>query len=238
MTLRNIHNSDRLIVALDVPSVEVASRIVKDLGDQVNFYKVGLELFLSGEIFHFLDWLLDNEKKVFVDLKLFDVPATVARSIKQLNGRGITFTTVHGNDLMIKAAVEAATDVSILAVTALTSLDRGDLVDLGFRCDVDSLVLSRAARALDHGCAGIVASGHEAASVRQKLGEALVIVTPGIRPVENDDDQKRVVTVSDALHAGADYVVVGRPIRDSKDPLSAARAFQDEIIMALVNIGQ
>ena len=162
----------------------------------------------------------------------------MARSIEQLNGRGITFTTVHGNDSMIRAAVEAATDVNIFAVTALTSLDRGDLVDLGFQCDVDSLVLSRAARALDYGCAGIVASGQEAAIVRQNLGEALVIVTPGIRPVENDDEQKRIVTISDALNAGADYVVVGRPIRDAKDPLSAARYFQEEIIMALANTGQ
>ncbi|MBO69221.1 MAG: orotidine-5'-phosphate decarboxylase [Acidiferrobacteraceae bacterium] len=238
MTMRNIHNLDRLIVALDVPSVEVASRIVAKLGDQVRFYKVGLELFLSGEIFHFLDWLLDRDKKIFVDLKLFDVPATVARAIKQLNGRGITFTTVHGNDSMIKAAVEAGSDVNILAVTALTSLDRGDLVDLGFQCDIDRLVLSRAARALDYGCAGIVASGQEAAIVRREVGEALVIVTPGIRPVENDDDQKRVVTVQDALYAGADYVVVGRPIRDSKNPFSAARSLQAEIITALDNVSQ
>ena len=230
---KEISSNDRLIVALDLPSTQEARALVETLGSSVCFYKVGLELFLSGDVFKFLDWLTSQKKKIFVDLKLFDVPATVGRAIRQLQGLNITFATVHGNDSMIKAATEMSGDVGVLAVTVLTSLDQGDLDDLGFQCDIDSLVCSRARRAIENGCVGVVASGHEVKLIRHSLTEDLLIVVPGIRPVENKDDQKRTVTVRKALSDGADYIVVGRPIRDAHNPASAAEALQNEIVEEL-----
>ena len=194
MTLQPIiPANDRLIVALDVPTVSAAKELVTVLDDSVVFYKVGLELFMSGDAFALVNWLRDRDKKVFVDLKFFDVPATVGRAVSQLNGLGITFATIHGNDAIMQAAAASAEDVDILAVTVLTSLDRGDLSDLGFDCDVSELVVSRARRAVAHGCAGVVASGQEAALLRRELGNTLLVVVPGIRPVDNQDDQKRTL---------------------------------------------
>ena len=221
--------NDRLIVALDVPTVSAAKELVTVLDDSVVFYKVGLELFMSGEAFELVNWLREHDKKVFVDLKFFDVPATVGRAVSQLNGLGITFATIHGNDAIMQAAAASAEDVDILAVTVLTSLDRGDLSDLGFDCDVSELVVSRARRAVAHGCAGVVASGQEAALLRRELGNTLLVVVPGIRPVDNQDDQKRTVSAEQALRDGADYLVVGRPIRDANDPKAAAEQIQEEI---------
>tara|TARA_B100000953_G_scaffold50787_1_gene39156 strand:+ start:723 stop:1433 length:711 start_codon:yes stop_codon:yes gene_type:complete len=221
--------NDRLIVALDVPTVSAAKELVTVLDDSVVFYKVGLELFMSGEAFELVNWLREHDKKVFVDLKFFDVPATVGRAVSQLNGLGITFATIHGNDAIMQAAAASAEDVDILAVTVLTSLDRGDLSDLGFDCDVSELVVSRARRAVAHGCAGVVASGQEAALLRRELGNTLLVVVPGIRPVDNQDDQKRTVSAEKALRDGADYLVVGRPIRDANDPKAAAEQIQEEI---------
>ncbi|MFZ0485906.1 MAG: orotidine-5'-phosphate decarboxylase [Arenicellales bacterium] len=221
--------SERLIVALDFPTRQRAQYLVEQLGDSVSFYKVGLELFMDGACFDFVDWLRDRDKSVFVDLKFFDVPATVGRAVHRLNGRGIRFTTVHGNDAMMRAAAQAKVDLQVLAVTVLTSLDRGDLDDLGFDCDVEQLVISRARRAIECGCDGVVASGLEALSLRQALGGGFLVVTPGIRPVINDDDQKRTVNVRQAFEYGADYIVVGRPIRDAADPVRAAREIQSEI---------
>ena len=226
---KNIKINERLIVALDVPSARQAKDIVESLGDTVVFYKIGLELFMSGEYFEVLDWLNQRNKKIFVDLKFFDVPATVGRAVAQLNGKGVTFATIHGNDSIMRAAVANKEDVQILAVTVLTSLDRGDLDDLGFDCDVEELVLSRARRAVEIGCDGVVASGHEARAMRERLGNSFMVVTPGIRPVDNEDDQKRVVTAAQAFTNGADYIVVGRPIRDAADPHQAARSLQAEI---------
>ena len=204
---------------------------METLGDSVVFYKIGLELAMSGGYFELLDWLVARGKKVFVDLKFFDIPATVASAVRQLNNRGISFVTVHGNQGIMEAAAAAAVDVKVLAVTVLTSLDRGDLDDLGFECDVSHLVLSRAKRALAAGCAGVVSSGVEAQAIRDELGERLLVITPGIRPVDNrpSDDQKRVFTVEQAFEAGADYIVVGRPIRDAMDPKGAAEAIQRSI---------
>jgi len=226
---KNIPNNERLIVALDVPKAAQAKALVETLGDSAVFYKIGLELFMSGEYFELLDWLNAQNKKIFVDLKFFDVPATVGRAVAQLNGKGVTFATIHGNDSIMQAAADNKGDVKVLAVTVLTSLDRGDLDDLGFDCDVKDLVLSRAKRAVEIGCDGVVASGQEAAAMREKLGDSFMVIAPGIRPVDNDDDQKRVVTAEQAFKNGADYIVVGRPIRDAEDPKAAAQALQDEI---------
>lgn len=226
---KHIPPNERLIVALDVPTIEQAKALVETLGDTVVFYKIGLELFMSGDYFELLEWLRGRGKKIFVDLKFFDVPATVGRAVAQLNGKGVTFATVHGNDSIMQAAAANKGDVQILAVTVLTSLDRGDLDDLGFACDVQELVLSRAKRAIKLGCDGVVASGHEASAMREHLGDSFMIITPGIRPVDNDDDQKRVVTAVQAFTNGADYIVVGRPIRDAADPRQAAQALQNEI---------
>ena len=222
---------ERLIFALDVPHADDARRLADRLGDSVVFYKIGLELFMSGGVFELLDWMVGRGKRVFVDLKFFDVPATVAAAVRNLRNRGVSYATVHGNQAIMEAAVAAAGDVGILAVTVLTSLDRGDLDDLGFDCDVGELVLSRARRALAAGCAGVVASGLEAKALRESIDDRLIVVTPGIRPVENrtEDDQKRVVGVAEALANGADHIVVGRPIRDASDPRAAAEAIQATI---------
>ncbi len=226
-----IPGPERLVFALDVPSAAEARRWVDALGDAVHFYKLGLELFMAGGYFELLDHLVGQGKQVFVDLKFFDVPETVAAAVRQLRNRGARFATVHGNDGMIAAACREKGDLKVLAVTALTSLDQGDLRDLGFAVSVEKLVLSRAKRALAYGCDGVISSGLEARALRASLGSRLLIVSPGIRPVENrtTDDQKRVVTVRDAFLAGADYIVVGRPIREASDPRAAARAIQDEI---------
>jgi len=222
---------ERLIFAMDVPDADAARRLADQLGDSVQFYKIGLELFMAGGYFELLDWLVGRGKKVFVDLKFFDVPATVASAVRNLTNRGVTYATVHGNQGIMEAAAAAKGDVKILAVTVLTSLDRGDLDDLGFACDVEKLVLSRARRALEAGCDGVISSGLEAKTLREGVDDKLIVVTPGIRPVENrpSDDQKRVVNVEQAFANGADHIVVGRPIRDAGDPRAAAEAIQATI---------
>ena len=227
----NIENSDRLIFAVDVQEVEQAKDLVTQLGPSVDFFKIGMELMMTGDYFELLDWLVERDKKVFVDLKLFDVPATVSKAIKRLSKRGAYFTTVHGNQSMMEAAAAEKGDLKVLAVTALTSLDRGDLDDLGFDCAVEDLVISRARRAYESGVDGIVASGLELPSIRKAVEDKILIVTPGIRPVENrqTDDQKRVVTVERAFQDGADYIVVGRPIQNADNPREAAELIQESI---------
>ena len=231
MARADILAHERLIFAMDVPSTGEARRLADQLDDSVAFYKLGLELFMTGGAFELLDWMVGRGKKVFLDLKMFDVPATVANAVRNLRNRGVTFATVHGNQAIMEAAAGAAEGVGILAVTVLTSLDRGDLDDLGFKCDVEALVLSRARRALAAGCVGVVSSGLEAKLLREGVDDRLIVVTPGIRPVENrpTDDQKRVVGVAEAFSNGADYIVVGRPIRDAADPRIAAEAIQATI---------
>ncbi len=228
---QTIANDERLIFALDVPSAEEARAMVTRLGDSVRFYKLGLELFVAGGYIELVDWLTSRGKQVFVDLKFFDVPETVARAVARLKDYGARFATVHGNDAILRAAVDAAEGVDILAVTALTSLDQGDIEDLGFRCDVRELVLSRARRARAIGCAGVISSGLEAPALRAALGDRFLIVTPGIRPVANKalDDQKRTVDVEEAFANGADYIVMGRPIAKASDPRAAAEAIQARI---------
>ena len=231
----SIKNSDRLIFAVDVPEIEQAKDLVNQLGPSVGFFKIGMELMMTGDYFELLDWLVERDKKVFVDLKLFDVPATVSKAIKRLSKRGAYFTTIHGNQSMMEAAASEKGDLKVLAVTALTSLDRGDLDDLGFDCAVEDLVISRARRAYESGVDGIVASGLELPSIRKALEDKILIVTPGIRPVENrqTDDQKRVVTVERAFHDGADYIVVGRPIQNADNPRKAAELIQESISNSL-----
>jgi orotidine-5'-phosphate decarboxylase len=229
LSAKDIAPSERLIFALDVPTTDEARRYVELLGDSVRFYKLGLELFMAGGYFELVDDMVAQGKKVFVDLKFFDVPETVKRAVARLDGRGVTFATVHGNENILQAACSAKGDVKILAVTVLTSLDEGDLRDLGFQCNPKELVLSRAKRALAVGCDGVVSSGLEAPELRDSLGENFLVVTPGIRPVANVDDQKRTVNVEQAFRNGADYIVVGRPIKAAPDPREAAESIQQTI---------
>ncbi len=225
--------NERLIVALDVPNIPAAKELVRQLGDSVIFYKIGLELFMSGDYFELIDWLNEQQKRIFVDLKFFDVPATVGRAVKQLSNKKVDFVTIHGNNAIMQAAAEQKGPLKVLAVTVLTSLDRGDLDDLGFKCDVEELVTSRAKRAIELGCDGVISSGLEAPGLRDSLGQNFLIVSPGIRPVDNrpDDDQKRIVSVEQAFHNGADHIVVGRPIRDAENPRQAALDIQETIKM-------
>ena len=191
---------------------------------------------MSGEYFELLDWMLERDKKVFCDLKFFDIPATVGSAVRQLKDRGATFVTVHGNRSIMEAAAEnKGANLKVLGVTVLTSLDRGDLDDLGFECDVEALVLSRAQQALDAGCDGVISSGLEVPKLRQHVDDKLLVISPGIRPVDNKPagDQKRVVTIETAFSNGADYIVVGRPIRDADDPQAAAESMQAAIVAVI-----
>ena len=237
---KEISSRERLIVALDVPDMKSALLLADAIGDAASFYKVGLELFASGEGRQLIDKLKKRGCRVFADMKLFDVPETVSRATRQIAESGADFLTVHGNDAIMESAAESAKEsgsgLQILSVTALTSLDDGDLRDLGFSCDARELVLSRAKRALSLGCGGVVSSGLEVSSIREECGESLILVTPGVRPILNrgEDDQKRVSTPSEIIKSGGDYLVVGRPIRDAEDPREAAEGVIKEISAALL----
>ncbi|HIF88244.1 MAG TPA: orotidine-5'-phosphate decarboxylase [Candidatus Thioglobus sp.] len=224
--MKDIKLEDRLIFALDVPEIDQAKDLVAELDDSVGFYKIGMELLMTGQYFDLLNWLIQQDKKVFVDLKFFDVPETVGRTIARLSDYGATFATIHGNQALMEKAAQTKGDLKILAVTALTSLDRGDLDDLGFDCDVKDLVISRAKRAFEAGCDGVVSSGLEVPFLREFVDNKLIAVTPGIRPVANDDDQKRVVDVATAFKSGSDYIVVGRPIKNAENRYQAASNIQ------------
>lgn len=225
----------RLIVALDVPGADAARALVRELGDAVEFYKIGLELMASGCYFELLDWLLANDKRVFADLKFFDIPATVAAAVRQMARRGASFLTIHGDRAIIEAAASEKGGLEILAVTVLTSVGRDDLREMGIGMEVESLVLQRARVAVAAGADGLIASGLEAAALRAELGPGPRIVTPGVRPTGANtmDDQKRIVTPARALKSGADYLVIGRPIRNAPSPRQAAEAVQAEIAAAL-----
>ena len=233
--MTGIPRAERLIVALDVPDAAQARALVERLGDAARFYKAGLELAMARGYFELLEWLAARGNKVFADVKLFDIPETVARAVANLRGRGIHFATVHGSQSMMQAAAREKGEVKILAVTVLTSLDRGDLEEMGFSGDLERLVLSRARRAMEAGCDGVISSGLEAARLKAEFRDRLLVVTPGIRPVDDkqatktSDDQKRTVDVAQAFAAGADYIVVGRPIRQAADPRAAAEAIQRTI---------
>lgn len=224
--MKDINVEDRLIFALDVPEIDQAKNMVSELDDSVNFYKIGMELLMTGQYFELMNWLIQHDKKVFVDLKFFDVPETVGRTIARLSDYGATFATIHGNQALMEKAAQTKGDLKVLAVTALTSLDRGDLDDLGFDCNVQDLVISRAKRAFEAGCDGVVSSGLEVPFLREFVDNKLIAVTPGIRPVANDDDQKRVVDVATAFKSGSDYIVVGRPIKNAENRYQAASNIQ------------
>ena len=229
---KNLPANERLIFAMDVPDCDRARQLAEELGDAVVFYKLGLELMMSGGYFELLDWMLARDKKVFADLKFYDIPATVGSAVRQLKNRGASFVTVHGDKSIMEAAAKnKGDDLKVLVVTVLTSLDRSDLGDIGIDCDVGELVLSRARIAFETGCDGVISSGLEVPKLREHVDPRLLVVTPGIRPADNkpSGDQKRVVSVEQAFRNGADYIVVGRPIRDAEDPRAAAESIQATI---------
>src|SRR6201997_5231468 len=226
---------DRLIVALDVGSVEQAEAMVARLGDAVSFYKIGYQLGFAGGL-PLVRKLADKGKKVFVDLKLHDIGNTVARGVESVAKLGATFLTVHAYPQTMKAAVEgrAGSSLKILAVTVLTSYDDGDLHAAGYRLSVSDLVEARAQQAQVLGVDGIVCSPEEATALRKLVGHQMRLVTPGIRPAGSaTGDQKRIMTPARAIAAGADYLVVGRPVVEASDPKAAAEAIQAEIAQAL-----
>jgi orotidine-5'-phosphate decarboxylase len=226
---------DRLIVALDVPSVADAETIVSRLGEAVSFYKIGYQLAFAGGL-AFAETLIRANKRVFLDLKLHDIGHTVAKGVESVAKLGATFLTVHAYPQTMHAAVEAraGSGLRILAVTVLTSYDDADLAAAGYDFTVAELVAERAAQARDIGVDGLVCSAAEAARLRSIVGEGMVLVTPGIRPEGADkNDQKRIMTPAAAIAAGADYLVVGRPIVEAHDPKAAAEAIVKEIAGAL-----
>lgn len=225
-----------MIFALDVPDFAAARALVEALGDSVAFYKIGLELAATPGYFDLLRWLVDRDKKVFADLKFYDIPATVARAVRAIARSGASFLTVHADPAVMRAAAaEKGSTLRLLAVTVLTSIGPDDLKKMGIARELAEVVALRARQAADAGCDGVIASGLEAARLRQELGAAPLIVTPGIRPASGTatDDQRRIVTPAQALRSGADYIVVGRPIRDAADPYAAASAIQAEIAAAV-----
>jgi orotidine-5'-phosphate decarboxylase len=226
---------DRLIVPLDLPSVALAEAMIARLGDSVTFYKIGYQLAYAGGL-PLVRQLADSSKKVFVDLKLHDIGNTVARGVESVAALGATFLTVHAYPQTMKAAVEgrAGSGLKILAVTVLTSYDDGDLHAAGYRLGVSDLVEARAQQAQVLGVDGLVCSAEEAASLHKIVGHQMVLVTPGIRPSgAASGDQKRIMTPARAIAAGADYLVVGRPVLQAADPKAAADAIQAEILQAL-----
>ncbi|MEZ5907753.1 MAG: orotidine-5'-phosphate decarboxylase [Hyphomicrobiaceae bacterium] len=227
---------DRLIVALDVPSVDLARGLVSTLGDHVTFYKIGLELVMNGGL-PFVGELADRGKRIFLDLKLLDIPNTITRAVANAAELGATFLTVHGTDLKtLEAAVAGrhGSALKLLAVTVLTSLTDRDLAQQGIAMPVTGLVARRAELARQSGFDGVIASGQEAAAIRAQSGGGFLIVTPGIRLGGSATaDQERVMTPSHAIAAGADYLVVGRPITEADDPAAAAEHIVEEIAGAL-----
>ena len=238
---RAIPVEERLIVALDVPDSAGAQAIVERLGDSVSFYKIGLELATTPHYFRLLDWLLERGKRVFADLKLYDIPATVAAAVRQMSRSGASFLTVHGDRaIMEAAAAHKGSELRVLAVTVLTSINGADLKAMGVGMEVEALTRMRAGQAVAAGCDGVIASGLEVGGLRQEIGPGPLIVTPGIRPrgAAGGDDQKRVVTAGEAITAGADYIVVGRPVRAADDPRRAAALLQQEIAAAVTQASQ
>lgn len=233
--MKPIKLNERIIFALDVPNPEEAKEWVRKLDGDIKFFKVGLELFLAGW-WDIVDFIIDRGNQVMLDLKFFDIPETVHLAIQQVKHRGVSLTTIHGNDAIIKAAVADRGNVKVLAVTVLTSFDESDMRQMGLTGSVEDLVLIRAKKAIELGCDGVVSSALEAKPLRNALGNEFFVVTPGIRPassVPGEDDQKRIATARNAIINGANHVVVGRPIRSSADPIGTIKKLQDEIAEGL-----
>ncbi len=228
-------DAERLIVALDLPDPGSARKLVERLGASVNFYKIGLQLAYGRGGLSFADELAAQGKRIFLDLKLHDIGNTVKRASAQLARRGVEFLTIHAYPQTMAAAKEgtAGTGLKLLAVTALTSYSDADLAEAGFRLGAHDLVLHRAAQAKALGIDGLIASAQEIADIRRAVGSEMILVAPGIRPEGGErGDQKRVATPAAAIEAGADYLVVGRPIIEAPDPRAAAEAIQLEIATA------
>jgi orotidine-5'-phosphate decarboxylase len=233
--MKPLQPRDRLIVALDVADAAAAEKLIAAIGDSANFYKIGMELAYGGDGLALVGRLAAVGKRVFLDLKLHDIPNTVERATAQAAGLGAAFLTVHAYPQTMRAAVAGAegSGLAILAVTVLTSSDDADLAEAGYRFGVADLVRRRAAQAEALGVQGLVASAAEAKAVRETVGPRMVLVTPGIRPAGAAlGDQKRVATPADAIRDGADYLVVGRPVTAAPDPGEAARNIVDEIAAA------
>jgi orotidine-5'-phosphate decarboxylase len=226
---------EKLIVALDYWDIEDAKRLVRDLGDEVSFYKIGLGLQLAGGDLFARD-LLAQGKRVFLDYKYLDIEETIRNAVRRAAEIGVDFLTVHGVGGILSAAKRGRgnSKLRLLCVTVLTSMDAEDIKEMGFDCDVEKLVISRAKKALDAGIDGVIASAQEAAEIRKQTNNKLMIVSPGIRPEgSSPDEQKRKATPADAIRAGADYLVVGRPIYDDRDPKQAAHRIIAEMAAAL-----
>lgn len=236
MTLvKPLRAKDRLMVALDVPTAEQAEELIKQLGDSVGVYKIGMQLGFAGGL-ELARRLANEGQPVFIDLKLLDIANTVAGGIASLVALGAAFATVHAYPQAMRAAVEARgeSSLNILGVTVLTSLGKEDLSEAGYRMTPERLVVRRAKQAVECGADGVVASPMEAAAIRRMTGRDFLIVTPGIRPSgDGEDDQKRVSTPAAAISAGADYLVVGRPVIRASDPRRAALSIVEEIEQAL-----
>jgi orotidine-5'-phosphate decarboxylase len=230
--MKDIPLNERIIYALDLKTGEEAKYWVKRLESHICFYKVGLELFLA-DWFNIVDWIISRGHKVMLDLKFFDIPTTVGLAVSQLQKKKIFFATVHGNSSIIQGAVSSKRDLKLLAVTILTSFNQDDLREMGYKNNLEDLVLQRARKALELGCDGVVSSAGEALRLRAELGDDFYICTPGIRLNEyrqgREEDQKRVISAGQAIKNGADYLVIGRPIRDSKVPLDVVESLQHEI---------
>jgi orotidine-5'-phosphate decarboxylase len=232
--MNDIPRHERLIAALDVPSAAEARAYAQRLGDAVHFYKIGLELFTAGGYFELLEWLRARGGEVFADLKLYDIPETVRRAVANLRASGASFLTVHAERSIMEAAAREKGELKILAVTVLTSFDQHSIAEMGYGGSLEDLVLKRARAALESGCDGVIASGQEAPKIKAAFGERLLVVVPGVRPAgATAQDHKRVVDVAQAFANGADYIVVGRPIRDAADPRAAAQSIQNAIASAL-----
>lgn len=233
MNVAAIPLEERIIFALDVADPRKAMALVDRLSDHIRFFKVGMQLFFAGG-WPVVDYIVCKGCKVMLDLKLYDIPATVKLAVQQFAGRGISLTTVHGYGPVVEAALEANTGIQILAVTVLTSFGNEQVSELQFQGSVEDLVLRRARSVLGLGCHGVVCSAREAALLREQLGQEFVMVTPGIRPSGADlNDQQRVATPGRAIADGSDYLVIGRPIRDAEDPEACIAAIQREIALAL-----
>lgn len=223
--------NERLIVALDVETVDKAQNLIRQMGDSVSFYKIGMELVYAGGL-EFVKLLAGEGKKVFLDLKLHDIPTTVERATARIAELGATFLTVHGFPQTMKAAVlgKAGRDLNILAVTVMTSYDDSDLKDAGYSCSVQDLVRKRAVQAVEAGVDGLILSPWEVAEIRALVGPTLELITPGIRPAGSQvGDQKRIMTPREAIKAGADRLVIGRPITAANDPKLEAMKILAEI---------